>query len=299
MNNILDLLVEYSKNEKLIDVEFISRVVRIKTQELQLEDYIRTIKKSNFPYYQNIIPNKQTSSLVYDFYKKEIAVNEQELKRDIRFLSNGVFFNYSEFEKYMRVNSYLLELLLHEIELSNQFKNTDTDTTCYGLENKLIKICLNVYKDFLREPKYRQFFGYYFRIWLSYDLGMDMEKYNMIAGKVPKILPNERIAGIASNEGVLNILKPIADEIPHVYEYFNQYLIEKELMGYNTDLEIISPTERFLAVYQNLYKYGSSERLFEIDNFLRQAETASEEEKLRLGLNISESTYQRTKSKSK
>lgn len=284
MDNILDLLVEYSKHGRLVDTEFINKVVSEMSKRLQLEDYIKKVKKSDFPYYQNVIPNKRNSSLVYIFCKKQIAINELELKRNIRFLSNGDFEGYVEFEKYMQVNSYLLGLLLHEIELANQFKKTDI--SCNNLENQLLKICLNVYKKFLKQPKYNQFFGYYFRIWLDYDLGMDIEKYNMLVEKIPKILPNERIASIVSNENIVNMLESIADEIPNVYEYFCQYLIRKELIGYNTNLETISPTERFLSVYRDLY-LNDSEKYFEIANFLEQAENASEEEKFRLGLNVS------------
>ena len=108
MDNILDLLVEYSKHGRLVDTEFINKVVSEMSKRLQLEDYIKKVKKSDFPYYQNVIPNKRNLSLVYNFCKKQIAINELELKRNIRFLSNGDFEGYVEFEKYMQANSYLL-----------------------------------------------------------------------------------------------------------------------------------------------------------------------------------------------
>lgn len=288
MNNILDLLVEYSKNRKLIDIDFITKVVKEKVEELELEDYVKKIKTSGF-HYQNII-NKQTTSIGYDYYKKAIAVDEKELNNDIKFLTGGDFSEYSEFEKYLRVNSYILEILLHEIELANQFKKTSSDNCEF--EQELLRICLHVYKNYLNQPIVSKFIGYYFRIWIDHDTGIDIENYRRITEQFPDILPNERIAGIKSNKNIQEILRPISTQIPHVYEYFRKTLIEKELKGYDFNKKITSPTERFLDEYKGLYLLGSEEYFNNgFYSLMHREKVESLENRFKFGLDISEKDY--------
>lgn len=78
MENILDLLYEYSKRGKNVDKEFIDKVIRVMIIERDLNDYIKRVHFKNLSSCKINHGGKDTP-MAYNTYTKELLLDNNNI----------------------------------------------------------------------------------------------------------------------------------------------------------------------------------------------------------------------------
>ena len=295
MENILDLLYEYSKRGKNIDEEFMDKVIKIMTKEKDLKNYIKRVRFENLSSCKMNHDGKNTP-MAYDPYTKKILLDSHniEIFRDkIKEITHNL--NFSDFEQVLSSNSILTHALLHEIEHANQHKKSMIKDE--NFENLLLGVSCHVDNEFFKESKLSQLLilkkGIYLNPQLYYNLGLQ----HQLNAQFKTSTPIERMANIQSTQEINNMLVQISknDCIENVISLFDSLLAGYQLNGYNFNNDIInSPTERYLEEVKKLNIAGIDVHFTEyFDIVMEKAQSASLEKRLLLGLNISEEEYQK------
>jgi len=290
MNNILDLLYDYSKSEKKIDDNFINYVTKIIIKEKDLEEYVTKIKYKNLKIPRITQNGLEIFSMAYDYKKREMLVS----KLNIEFLYQILYENlknskFDDFEKHFYCNSMILCGLLHEAEHANQHKKINLKNN--NFENLLLFISNYILNEFNKKGKVAQFF-----VGFDKKLVNDSKLIHKLKTQYSTLVPEERMANIYAFREIQHLLEKVRGEIPNVIDELQSHLISLYLKGYDFDKTISSPTERYLEDLNNLNL--SKKELYFNQNlkYLNEKEKRNTlENRLTLGLNITSEEYSNIK----
>lgn len=296
MENILDLLYEYSKRGKNVDKEFINKVIKVMIIERDLNDYIKRVRFKNLSSCKINHGGKNTP-MAYNAYTKEILIDNNNIILFQKMLEKLIQFG--GFDKILSINAMLTQALLHEIEHANQSKKSVIRNEEF--ENLLLSVSCHVDNEFFKERKISQLLilkkGIYLNPQLYHNLGLQ-QRLNI---QFNTSVPIERMANIHSAQEVNDMLVQISKNecIENVTSLFNSLLAGFQLNGYSFNNEIItSPTERYLEEVKKLSIIGMDTHFTEyFDAIMKKAQSTSFENRLLLGLDINEEEYQKTKIK--
>lgn len=289
MDNILDLLVEYSKKRRYVDEPFISKAVEISIEDKDLKDYIKNV---SFDIPSSVKMCCNSAVMLYDSYFRKIIVNKNELVylRNSFKLKNAHF---SEFERILSRNAFLLHIVLHEVEHANQFKKSKIDGD--NFECLLLAICNHTVNEFFKRSMLEQYLiikGYEF---INPQLYRDIVLNVQIKKQYDDDHPMERMAQIYSLKDVKSMLEQIPEDISRVIELFQRLLATSYLSGYNPLAISTSPTERYLEDYKKLGISGTGAHFNEaFEIAMNKAKNGSLENRLTLGLPITKKELMQT-----
>lgn len=296
MENILDLLYEYSKKGKQVDKEFIDKTIKIMIREKNLSDYIKKIRFENLSSCKINHGGKDTP-MAYDTYAKEILLDNNNIILFQKMLEN--LFQFKNFEQVLAINAILTQALLHEIEHANQLRKSIIINEEF--ENLLLDVNYHVDNEFFKESKISQLLILKMGIYLNSQLSYNSNLQQKLNTKFKKSIPIERMANIYSTQEVNDMLVQISKNecIENVTSLFDLLLAKFQLNGYNNNNGIImSPTKRYLEEVKKLNIIGMNEHFTEYFNMIMlKFQNASLENRLLLGLDISDEEYQKTKIK--
>lgn len=293
MDNVLDVLVEYSKRGKKADRKFIKKVIKVMIEEKELKDYIKKIRFVDMSKIESYYPENERGVMAYRCWNGEILIDEGDIEFLCKLMEEYIGKDSREFEKIISCNALVLQVLLHEIEHANQYKKSKINDTDF--ENILLSICNYANNEFFKESKLNQLIiikkGLYLNRQLYYDLKLSGE----IEIKYSSSSPTERMANIYSTNDVITILEQIKD-IPGPIKFFQDFLISQRLNGYDLKKTIVSPTLRYLDDFKKLGISGVNQYFDEdFETSLNKANNDSLENRLLLGLPITEEEYQQEK----
>lgn len=296
MENILDLLYEYSKRGKNVDKKFIDKVIKVMIREKDLNDYIKRVRFKNLSICKINHGGKDTP-MAYNTYTKEILIDNNNIILFQKMLEELIQFR--DFEQVLSINTMLIQALLHEIEHANQLKKSIIRNEEF--ENLLLSVSCHVDNEFFKESKISQLLilkkGIYLNSQLYHNLGLQ-EQLNT---QFKTSLPIERMANIHSAQEVNGMLVEISKNecIENVTSLFDSLLAGFQLKGYNFNTGLItSPTENYLEEVKKLNIIGMDKHFTEyFDTVMKKAQSTSLENRLLLGLDINEEEYQKTKKK--
>lgn len=296
MENILDLLYEYSKRGKNVDKEFIDKVIKVMIIEKDLNEYIKRIRFKNLSSCKINHGGKDTP-MAYNTYTKEILLDNNSIILFQKMLEKLIQFR--DFEQVLSINAMLIQALLHEIEHANQPKKSIIRNEEF--ENLLLGVSCHVDNEFFKESKISQLLilkkGIYLNPQLYHNLGLQQQLNTQFNTSTPI----ERMANIHSAQEVNDMLVQISKNecIENVTSLFDSLLAGFQLNGYNFNNGIItSPTERYLEEVKKLNITEMDTHFTEyFDTVMKKAQSTSLENRLLLGLDISEEEYQKTKMK--
>lgn len=296
MENILDLLYEYSKKGKNVDKEFIDNVIKIMIKEKDLNDYIKRVHFKDLSSCK-INHGGKNSPMAYNTYGKEILLDNNNIILFQETLEKLIQFR--DFEQVLSINAMLTQALLHEIEHANQPKKSIIRNEEF--ENLLLGISCHVDNEFFKERKISQLLILKKGIYLNQQLYHNLSLQKQLNTQFKTSIPTERMANIHSVQEVNDMLVQISknDCIENVISLFDSLLAGFQLKGYNFNNEIItSPTERYLEEVKKLNITGMDTHFTEyFDTIMKKAQSTSLENRLLLGLDINEEEYQKTKMK--
>lgn len=293
MNNILDLLYDYSKRGKNIDKEFINKVIRIIIREKELKEYIKRVSFETISGYK-INHGDQYTPMAYNTYNKKIVLDNNKISFFQKMLNEII--QLDGFEQMLSVNAMQTAAILHETEHVNQSGKSVIQNEEF--ENLLLGICCHVDNEFLKESKVSQFLMLKRGIYLNPQLYRNLGLQQQLNNQFNTATPIERMANIHSIQEVSAMLAQISksDSIENVILLFDVFLAIHQLNGYTSyEGKVLSPTERYLEEVKKLNIIGIGTHFTDyFDIAMKKAQNTSLESRLLLGLDINEEEYQQT-----
>lgn len=279
MNNILDMLIEYSLSGKLIDSFFIDYLITIKKREKDLDYFL---KKVNYKLCEKLF-SPVISPLLYIDNQRQINVYWLDLYRYLFNLRKD--FAKKQPENYIAKNLFILYMLLHEIEHAYQQRlslseNNDFITLLYKtyfFVNHRAKNIIDTESQSLEEIN---------------NAIEDIEILQLLKDRLYDISPIERLANINALKEVIAMLVKIP-EYEKTKELFEYLIIQKYLNGYDFNSEISAPTLKFLLEYQNEpWKVQNPYLLATYKSSLTIIQNGNLDECITLGLPINQEDYE-------
>ena len=257
MDNILDIIYEYSMRKKLLDRKAIEIIITIMIKENNIEII------NNINIITHLFDNLSEKTLAY-YFNGDINIYLSKIYKYLKKYSDNNLIdnkNLSEFEEYLINNLFILRTVFHELEHSNHERLIHYNNV--SIEKELIKIEL----DFINRIN-NLYYG-------------DEEKYN----RLKKLYDNlydisfiERLADIWSHEQIIKVLETDKNELKRIYEYEKLLLLNTELSTYKNFNDM--PTIRFFIAI------GKAKEISKYDLYDLDFKT-----RLRLGLNLSFDEY--------
>ena len=221
---ILKLIYDYSINCKLVDCNFIDKLIEIVTNERGLETYVKNVEfTSKLDKEESIV-----TLAAYDFLKKNIIVDYDSVKI---FLEHNSYYDslFTLFEKYMFRNISIVQTILHELEHAYQSKQLDQYQQHPSIEQQLIKASF-VLEQALKNPK---IIADLLKSNITESqLALYISNYRLLYKQSYQFNPTERLAQINSYKIIGQTLKEIQKYIPNLYEFEEATLTEELLNSY-------------------------------------------------------------------
>jgi len=262
---LISLIYDYVKNNKVLDKDFIDSILDVVINELGLNDYVIDSEIINEPGKRR----KTYTIAYYNFYSRIIEVNLQvaleRLKEEAKKL------RLTSIETSYFIAKELAEAILHELEHASQVKEYDRDGN--NLESLIIKRAF-AHKTIIRSDILLLLMN-------GYSEKELLMRYKTIKRgiKYYKYDPLERLADYHALNYIKEILKElnIGDRVM-LHTYYEEY--KNYIRGYKLQKE---PTKFFLAKVGGLKDWQEIERL---------SKDCGLKTRLSLGLPITKDEYQ-------
>lgn len=235
---ILKLVYDYSVNVKLVDKNFIDKIIEIVVLNKSLNNYVCSVQFTD-----KLDKNDyRVTCAAYDSFNMNILVDYEAIQI---VMENISYYDqlFHTLEQVMFRNLTITQYILHELEHAFQNKQADNKSDD-SIEAKLIKAGF-VLDRAMKNPRFLTalFSGkipaQYFNIYVLRDREL-YEKYYQLN-------PTERLAQVNSFKTIINSIEPIKDYISNLYEFKQASLIEEMLNGYQDSWDQGScPTQVYL-----------------------------------------------------
>ena len=285
---IFKLVYDYSINGKIIDKTFIDRLVEIVVLEKRLYNYIQRVNITD----KLIKSSNGIIGAEYNLTSMDISIHSGSIQRIIESKSKHYqyYYLFNSLERLMFKNLLIVQIILHELEHVYQNKlcdNRHDNSIYFKLINAsfLLEKSLNNWEIFkaISTGKIDE-----------NDLSALLSKYKNLYQQYYKVNPSERLAQINSYKTIVNLLTPVRDQVPNLYNHEYLTLLKEKLNGYPNPWQIgICPVQIFLFgveledVWKDLDFYNKKVKKLTKTVYSKY----SLEKRLSLGLPISELEY--------
>lgn len=278
---ILRLLFDYSKNYKLVDINYIDKLIEIVVNEEELGDYIKSSRIVTSLESDGLLDGygSQYTVATYTPFTRKISVYENSVNEMLEKLSQSNY-GFSDIENLFYQNLCVTQTLLHEVEHANQAKIKHEDNS---LEAEILRL-----SDLSIEPRD-----------ISKNINTDYVDYAIYLSKLReqnykenyKYAPFERLAEVKSYGELVDILSQIKDYIPNLVEYEKYKMYRSMICGF----DVFSPTIYYIEenakdVSGNCYFdwYDSSNKELSLEKCKKKY---SKYDRLKYGLMIDNDEY--------
>lgn len=217
-------------NLKALDIKFIDEILDIAVNSKELNDYVKAYEVNTSEVKSNVAE--------YDGETKKIVIYEKSMCERILFdlINTTICYDVNDFEKRLFINSFLVQVLLHEIEHANQKRIIENEN---GLEASILKLC-----EFEISPKSELLFekSETGKLLAKLHVAARLFKYKVLYKELYDYAPHERLAEIKSNQEIADSLSFI-DRNNIVMKKREISKLESVLRGYEGTF---SPTINYL-----------------------------------------------------
>ena len=242
---ILRLLFDYSRNYKLVDMNYIDKLIEIVVNEKELDEYIKQSKIVGADESDGLLDdNLRYTTAAYIPYLQGIVVYENSVNEMLKKISD-VSYNFSDIENLFYKNASITQVVLHEIEHANQEKIKDEESS---LESGILKLSsMSLESRDILENSNIDYISY-----ATYLVNLRNQNYK----ENYKYAPFERLAEIKSYTDIVNILSLIKEYVPNLIEYEQYNVWSSSFRGFDT--YSFSPTVYYIErnakdISNNLY----------------------------------------------
>lgn len=291
--NILDVVMEYAKNEKEPDVSYIEKIITTLYREKELQDEIKTIEISKVDGTTN---HKEASSAGYTFTDESISIDLEAEKEKYRRYQDLKRLGISDQEVNVWRTAMVTESLLHEVRHAEQMKRGKQPPKC--LEDAIYRISFYPYYQLLSQTNLLLKLYNKTGIIMNKKISSAIDENITLLQKYSSQSPFERDADLTAKTEIQRIFSPIAQKFPTMMRAYKDLYLENLIVGYDIEEENNGPTIRFLQdapkeqVENTLSLTGKS-----LEELLQIESSKPREERMRLGINISPSEYRYTEKK--
>lgn len=261
MDNILDILYEYSTKCKILDNSAIENIINTGKNELSL---------SNVNHVEKRISIKRTPLAVYNVFSETIAIYPIAISRFFRnskYKSKLILESeLNAVETCFRKNLIIIHMILHELEHANQFSNYDTPS----LEMRLVDLELKYLFDM--EDKDDDFYS-------NPNKAKEAVIRNKNYDKLYDISFLERMANINAFTKVVELTKKIGND--RLEELHSDLFLSLCMREYSCETD--SPTLRF---FKGIKRNSRANSLIKEYNL-------TYEDRIKYGLSLTSEEYNR------
>ncbi len=244
---LLKLMYDYSQQNKLVDKEYIDKLVEMFVKEYNLDDYVKKIEFTS----ELIKSEDDVCFANYNPLEMNIFIDTESLDIMLKHSSKYDCL-FDGYEITMFKNSTITQAILHELEHAYQNKVSDgvDDGT---IETKLIKTCY-AYEYYLKKGTLEQEIednkDNPLRLSELLEILSTQALKNACYLEFYNLDPMERLAQIHSYQTLIKSLEIYKTRIPALYEFQLSSLVEETLNGHLEAWERggICPTEVYLNV---------------------------------------------------
>lgn len=274
MDNVLDMLYEYSINHRLLDRNAVGKIIEIILRDINLSDKINyQISKDNKfdltnMFNSNILGEFNMNSTIYIYYwqmLKCIRNNKHLTKFDH-------YYELSNKDMMFKKNMLILEAILHEIEHVKQLQSIR-----------------DVYDHSFITNLYRYEYNYLSPNYDSLEIGfigycVDIFKRELTYHRYYNLSFLERMAKINSLEQIYRLLFQLGKDYSSLYN-IQRYLINDYMIKEYSD-SLDGPTTRLISNIGIIREFSKQDYPSIISNM-------SLEERIRYGFKITEEEYKK------
>ena len=285
---LLKLLFDYSKQGKIVDINYIDKLIEIVVSEKGLNEYVKWVKiMTEDDYYTKEDRDYNRITLaIYDGFDT-IRLYANNINKVLEYYTQ-YFPLFTSIERYFFQNIIISQTVLHELEHANQEKMIDEDNEEESLETTILK--LSVKRFYFEDIQKLIEDGWTYQ---EIEIAMELESKKKI--EKYKINPSERLAEIKSYQQILDILKMIKDRTPNLIDYEETTQMENLLRGYEEYWGMIN-----VPTYEYILDPGALQKLSKFHAYLNNYDAALKEVKkyhslgkrLTYGLPIDQQEYQ-------
>lgn len=246
MEDILDIVYEYSKKRKIIDEKGLEDILRkyIDVENIYVINEINIIRRKEI-LFNNVLLGNYFDDFIEIYYSRLKAFIKYGDHASESILEN----NLCIFEKYLRANLFIVFICFHEFEHAKQ-KQITLENNFTSFENKLVFLedyyLDNLGYNIIANCKYDSVTDQYEMSTLRYLLySLTCEIQNRRYKKNYDISFLERQADINANKKIITMIDSIKKEIPKIYALEEDILQIRKLKNYDTCK--ISPTIDFFS----------------------------------------------------
>ena len=228
---LLKLIYDYSRSGKLVDHNYVDKLIEIVIEEKKLNKYV--IKSQILSEKESFIENG-ISLAQYNPFSKTISIYANGINQMLEF-NDRYLVLFGSTEQLFYKNSLITQIILHELEHANQRKIIDTEQTLEAEILKLItsEISFNTGMKLLNE-------GYSIEQIITY-ISIKKHQSNENYKKNYNIAPEERLAEIKSYQEILELLFEIKEYVPNLLEFEQTNKLEQLLRGFDYKEGFIYP----------------------------------------------------------
>lgn len=272
MDDILDILYDYSINNRIFDKEAISKILDVLLTINSFDDKISYLickdDKTNLSNTSNggVLGEFDMNSKIYIYYWEMLnAIRKNKYRTAI-----DEKYDLNSKETAFKKNMFILQTLFHELEHAKQAQIVD-DMQDNSLEKKLYQFEINyvcVQDDVLSKGMLRYF--------------ITLFKHEFIYNMNYNISFMERMANIKSYEEICNLLLKLGNDFNKLYDIQKEVKDRFIVKDYKDGL--IGPTTRFIS---NL----GYTKYFTKNDLLEALSELSLDDRIRYGFRITEDEY--------
>ena len=267
MKNVLDIVYNYSLQDKLLDKQAVLLITEILMEEFNIDNVDDvSVRGIDFKHaFDGTLAFKKGSYICFFLPRIHayIASKTFPLNQDDEFLD--------KFNIFLRNNLFIVHTIIHE--LTHSMEEMHIRDNQDDLETKLLTIEYEYVSEIERRKNYD---GYKSSLRGDFDYKKELKNYR----NNYNLSLYERIADINAYENVLKIIEPIKTDIPTLYNIETFLLYNRQLSTYKDGFDM--PTLRFFV------NINMIERLLEKDIDLIHEDLAT---RLRLGLRLDHEEY--------
>lgn len=286
-DQILKLIYDYSKNNRIIDKKYIDNVINIMVNFLDVNNYVSKLNFKNSEENENNklnikINNKSDFKLLgYNFISQEINCYKDKISEMYQYFNN---LNLDTDKNLYSKTTLCTQSILHELYHVDQKRKIKEEN---DTESKILDLAVGLSdKEFLLEMN-------------NNELNNDNEKAKKLSLLMIRMMlymenykydPHERMAEIDSYKLIKKIISSI--NLPDTNEYIEDKLLKNLIGAYQGD-GAFSPTIKFISEMDKLYKRDSLTTFdwYDIDKEICLNKSISQysfEQRIRYGLPIEE-----------
>lgn len=266
MDEILKMIIDYSKQNKLIDKKFVKNIIMLLIEINKLQSYVDCF------YFGNSLNSNKFGA--YNFENHHLIIYYKKIKQYM--MKNRIYDVLPEQEQIIAKNIRIFNFILHELEHAKQLRYICSDGND-SFEKSLLTISLKVPSAMLSKKAAKEFCS---------------EIYNFN--------PFERMAYIYSQKDIVNTLQNIHPELGEILKMESAFLLYQHMRGY-TKIEDSSLGENIILcpLYQYFYELNKVvpqlANMLNIDDLMIMQEDLindmSFNDRTKLGLPIKEEEY--------